>query len=126
MTTNETIRALLGMMVLESPENRALRSAIQAVTYMEEMENPHDAPLVVPDPLAPVLAPTPMPTPVPTAEPIPYDVTPPKKQPKRKPFDVGKAVACYKAGRPVAWIADEMGYTEQTIRNQLRKAGVMK
>lgn len=50
---------------------------------------------------------------------------PAKKAPqKRKPFDTGKAVACRRAGWSVAKIADEMQCTEQTVRNNLKKAGI--
>lgn len=48
----------------------------------------------------------------------------PKKKTKRgrKPFDIGKAQACRNAGWSVAKIADEMGVSEQTVRNNLAKA----
>lgn len=46
------------------------------------------------------------------AEPKPKKTEPKKDKPKqggRPPFDTGKMKACLKAGRSVAWIADEMG-----------------
>lgn len=48
----------------------------------------------------------------------------PKKKTKRgrKPFDIGKAQACRNAGWSVAKIADAMGVSEQTVRNNLAKA----
>jgi len=51
-------------------------------------------------------------------------VWPPKKDPKV--IDHGKIVACYKAGRTVAWIADETGCSHQTVINHLKKEGIYK
>ena len=42
----------------------------------------------------------------------------------RKPFDIGKAEACKNAGWSIAQIADELGVTEQTVRNNFNKAGI--
>ena len=39
-----------------------------------------------------------------------------KKEPKKPSFDVGKAQALRDANRSVAWIAQEMGVSEPTIR----------
>ena len=44
---------------------------------------------------------------------------------KPKEFDTGKVIACLKAGRSVAWVADEMGVTTQTIRNHMKKEGIV-
>lgn len=46
-----------------------------------------------------------------------------KKEAKRKPFDVGKAMACRRAGWSYSKIAEELDCTEQTVRNNLKKAG---
>lgn len=40
--------------------------------------------------------------------------------------DHGKIVACYRAGRSIAWIADEVGCTYQTVVNHLKKEGIYK
>lgn len=45
---------------------------------------------------------------------------------KRKPFDIGKAIACYKAGWSIAKIADELRTTDVTVRKYLRQAGYLK
>lgn len=39
-------------------------------------------------------------------------------------FDIGKAKALREAGWSVAQMAEEMGYCEQTVRTQLKKAGI--
>lgn len=44
---------------------------------------------------------------------------------KKDAFDTGKMIACLKAGRSVAWVADEMGVTTQTIRNHMKKEGIV-
>ena len=44
---------------------------------------------------------------------------------KKEAFDTGKMIACLKAGRSVAWVADEMGVTTQTIRNHMKKEGIV-
>ncbi|MBE6129576.1 MAG: hypothetical protein E7185_09905 [Erysipelotrichaceae bacterium] len=49
---------------------------------------------------------------------------PPKKDPKV--IDHGKICACYKAGRSVAWIADDIGCSAQTVINHLKKEGIYK
>ena len=43
------------------------------------------------------------------------------KKPGRRPLDMGKLKALREAGWPVAKIANEMGVTEQTIRNYITK-----
>lgn len=52
----------------------------------------------------------------------------PKEEPKKKTkiIDHGKIVACYKGGRSVAWIADDMGISWQTVVNHLEKEGIYK
>ena len=52
------------------------------------------------------------------------EAVPEKKTKKRgrPPFDIGKAKACKDAGWSIAKIADEMGVSEQTVRNNLAKA----
>lgn len=60
------------------------------------------------------------------------DKTAPKKpkiaqnqsEKKVKSFDTGKLGALRKAGWPVAKIADEMGVSDQTIRNYMKKEGI--
>lgn len=51
---------------------------------------------------------------------------PVEKKPKktRKPFDTGKLGALRRAGWSVAKIADEMGVSEQTVRNHMKKEGI--
>ena len=50
---------------------------------------------------------------------------PKKTEPKgRKLIDHGKIVACYKGGRSVSWIADEMKIAPQTVINHLSKEGI--
>lgn len=53
---------------------------------------------------------------------------PKPEQPKKKTkiIDHGKIVACYKGGRSVAWIADEMKIAPQTVINHLEKEGIYK
>lgn len=68
------------------------------------------------------------PAPEPEPEPEPEPKKKPEKKkaktgPKRKPIDVGKIGALWKAGWSVAKIADEMRVSEQTIRNYLKKMG---
>ena len=50
----------------------------------------------------------------------------PKEEPKKKTkiIDHGKIVACYKGGRSVAWIADDMKIAPQTVINHLVKEGL--
>lgn len=52
----------------------------------------------------------------------------PEKKPKGKAvpkgLDHGKIIACHKAGRSVAWIADEMGCTTSAIDYHLKKEGL--
>lgn len=56
-------------------------------------------------------------------EPVVEIPDPPKKKNAKKPkLDVGKMIACAKAGWSVAKIADELGCSEQTVRNHLKKA----
>ena len=45
-----------------------------------------------------------------------------KKNAKKPNLDVGKMIACAKAGWSVAKIADELRCSEQTVRNRLKKA----
>lgn len=62
-------------------------------------------------------------------EPEPKSEQPkPKEEPKKrgKVIDHGKIVACYKGGRSVAWIADEMKIAPQTVINHLEKEGIYK
>jgi len=52
---------------------------------------------------------------------------PKKPEPKgRKLIDHGKIVACYKGGRSVSWIADDMKISPQTVVNHLEKEGIYK
>lgn len=61
-------------------------------------------------------------------EPEPKAEPKPKEEPKKrgKVIDHGKIVACYKGGRSVAWIADEMKIAPQTVINHLEKEGIYK
>lgn len=59
------------------------------------------------------------------------DAEPPEpkpEQPKKKTkiIDHGKIVACYKGGRSVSWIADDMKISPQTVINHLEKEGIYK
>lgn len=49
-----------------------------------------------------------------------------KRQQKRKPFDTGKMIALLRAGWNVPKIADEMGVSEPTIYNHMKKEGITK
>lgn len=45
--------------------------------------------------------------------------------PKKKDnFDTGKMIACLRAGWSVAKVADELGVSDQTIRNRMKKEGL--
>lgn len=114
MTNLECLRELVSLMDGLTPKNEALRvSIVTILNTLERMQNEQKA----------------------EAEPAP-EVKPeqaqPKKEPEKapakkrggKPFDVGKAKACRAAGRSIAKIADEMGVSDQTVRNHLQKAGV--
>ena len=72
--------------------------------------------------IAPPPAPEPQPEPEPEQKqeekPVKRQTKPAKK---RKPFDTGKMVALLNAGWSVAKIADEMGVSEQTIRNHMKE-----
>ena len=46
------------------------------------------------------------------------------KKPKTKQFDTGKLRALRNGSWSVAKIADEMGVSEQTIRNHMKKEGI--
>ena len=53
---------------------------------------------------------------------------PKKEEPKKKPnskIDHGKIVACYKGGRSISWIADDMKIAYQTVANHLKKEGLI-
>ena len=69
-----------------------------------------------------LIPPQPEPEPVPDPEPEPKPK--PEKTRGRKPFDTGKLRALRNAGWSVAKIADEMGVSEQTIRNHMKKEGI--
>jgi predicted DNA-binding protein YlxM (UPF0122 family) len=51
--------------------------------------------------------------------PDPKKAAPKKRGPKPKKLDHGKIIACWKAGRSVAWIADEMNCSDQAVRNHI-------
>ena len=40
---------------------------------------------------------------------------------KRKTLDHGKILSLFEAGKSVTWIAKEMGYSEQAIRNHIKQ-----
>ena len=67
---------------------------------------------------------TPPPEPEPEQAPEPSPKPKPEKTRGRKPFDIGKLRALRNAGWSVAKIADEMGVSEQTIRNHMKKEGI--
>lgn len=46
--------------------------------------------------------------------------------PRSNAVDHGKIVACYRAGRSVQWIADEVGCSYPTVVNHLEKEGIYK
>ena len=94
MKTSEVIRQLLNTMGPLDPKDEAIRISIIAV--LDRSVKTTDKPEAVSE----------------------------KKTKKRgrKPFDIGKAKACKDAGWSVAKIADEMGVSEQTVRNNLAKA----
>lgn len=46
--------------------------------------------------------------------------------PRSNAVDHGKIVACYRAGRSVSWIADEVGCSYPTVVNHLEKEGIYK
>lgn len=56
----------------------------------------------------------------PEAEPKPEPKPEPKKR-KEKPFDMGKLKALLDGGWSVGKIADEMGVSDQTIYNKVKK-----
>ena len=47
-----------------------------------------------------------------------------KRQQKRTPFDTGKMIALLGAGWKVPKVADEMGVSEATIYNYMKKEGI--
>ena len=55
----------------------------------------------------------------------PKSGAPKKTAPKKKDnFDTGKMIACLRAGWSIAKVADELGVTDQTIRNRMKKEGL--
>lgn len=106
MTERKVLQTLLRTMGSNSELNEALRYACLAILDKGEEE----------------------------PEPVPEEKKPEQKQaqkPKKesakktkKALDVGKMVACYKAGWSMSKIADELGCTSQTVANNLKKAGV--
>ena len=61
------------------------------------------------------------------AEPAPQDqwAEEEKPTPKKGKYDVGKICALRRASWSVAKIADEMGCSEQTVRNILKRGGMV-
>lgn len=62
-----------------------------------------------------------------TAEPDPEpepEKTATVKRRGRKPADTGKIRALHHGGRSVAWIADDMNLSENTVRRHLREMGL--
>lgn len=68
--------------------------------------------------------PEPKPAPAPSMGGKAAKEKPKKTEPKRKTFDTGKLGALRKAGWSVAKIADEMGVSEQTVRNHMKREGI--
>ena len=55
----------------------------------------------------------------------PKSGAPKKTAPKKRDnFDTGKMIACLRAGWSIAKVADELGVTDQTIRNRMKKEGL--
>lgn len=52
------------------------------------------------------------------------ETEPPKEKPKKGRIDVGKICALYRANWSVAKIADEMGCSQPTVRNVLKREGL--
>ena len=102
MTNTQIANALLHMIGEDNENNVALIRAAIIVLEREEKPKPKPEPVKAPE----------------------KKKTAPKTE--KKPFDIGKAVACYKAGRTISWIADEMGVSAVTVSNHLKKAGVKK
>ena len=71
-----------------------------------------------------VTPPEPEPEPEPVKEAPAPDPVEGKPKKTRKPFDTGKLGALRRAGWSVAKIADEMGVSEQTVRNHMKKEGI--
>lgn len=69
-------------------------------------------------------APEPEPEPEPVEEAPAPDSVEEKPKKTRKPFDTGNLGALRRAGWSVAKIADEMGVSEQTVRNHMKKEGI--
>lgn len=105
MTERKVLQTLLRTMGSNSELNEALRYACLAILDKGEEE----------------------PEPVPEEKKQEPKPEPKAKEPAKKTkkaLDVGKMVACYKAGWSMAKIADELGCTPQTVANNLKKAGV--
>lgn len=105
MTERKVLQTLLKTMGSNSELNEALRYACLAILDKGEED---------PEPVQEEKKPDP--------KPEPKQKEPAKKT--KKALDVGKMVACYKAGWSMAKIADELGCTPQTVSNNLKKAGV--
>ena len=96
MKTSEAIRYLASMMEDLEPKNEVLKLSILAMLDKTTAAAEQKK------------------------EPVPE-----KKTKKRKSsFDLGKAKACLDAKWSIAKIADELRCTEQTVRNNFRKAGI--
>lgn len=105
MTERKVLQTLLRTMGSNSELNEALRYACLAILDKGEEE----------------------PEPVPEEKKQEQKPEPKAKEPEKKTkkaLDVGKMVACYKAGWSMSKIADELGCTSQTVANNLKKAGV--
>lgn len=51
---------------------------------------------------------------------------PTEASPKREKFDTGKMIALLRAGWNVPKVADEMGVSEATIYNHMKKEGIIR
>ena len=95
MTNLEIIKTLVNVFEPATVQDEAIKQAVLALLDQEGEEKPQPKPKAAPK----------------------------KPGRKAKPFDLGKALACKKAGWSVEKIADELGCSTQTVYTNLRNAG---
>ena len=93
MKNREIIKTLVNVFEPATVQDEAIKQAVIALLDQEEEEKPKPK------------------------------AAPKKPGRKAKPFDLGKALACKKAGWSVEKIADELGCSTQTVYTNLRNAG---